>query len=437
VTTDPHPPVEVRPDAPASTRRWDDAVARVPSGPRAVIGSPIAAALFRHAVGGLPLRVEYPDGTVLGGGAGGELPAPRMLIHRPKDFAARVAASGLIGFGEAYMAGDWSAPDLAAVLTVFAASIATLIPAALHRLRTLCLPRAPRAQRNTPVGARANIAHHYDLSNDIFALFLDETLTYSAALFDETEPSPLWEDLADAQRRKIDRLLDLTGVHAGSRVLEIGTGWGELAIRAARRGATVHTVTLSGEQQRSARQRVAGAGVADRVSVAHCDYREVEGRYDAIVSVEMIEAVGYHFLPAHFRALDRLLADGGRVAIQAITMPHERMLASRRTYTWVHKYIFPGGFLPSVPLVEQVAAGTSLRMRDSFSMGPHYAHTLRLWSQRFGAAADDVDGLGFDRIFRRMWRFYLAYSEAGFRAGYLDVHQFVLDRPGAALLRRR
>jgi cyclopropane-fatty-acyl-phospholipid synthase len=436
VTTDPQAPSNVGEDAPPSARPWN-AIRRVPSGPRTVIGSPIAAALFRRAITGLPLRVEYADGAVAGGGADAALPAPRMLIHRPKDFAARVAAGGLIGFGEAYMAGDWSAPDPAAVLTVFAGNVATLIPAALHRLRMVGLPRTPRAQRNTPVGARANIAHHYDVSNDFFAVFLDETMTYSAALFDETEPPPRWEDLADAQRRKIDRLLDHAGVHAGSRVLEIGTGWGELAIRAARRGATVRTVTLSREQQLFARQRVADAGVADRVSVALCDYRDVEGRYDAIVSVEMIEAVGYDFLPGYFRALDRLLADGGKVAIQVITMPHQRMLASRLTYTWVHKYIFPGGFLPSVPLVEQVAAGASLRIRDRFSMGPHYAHTLRLWSQRFSTAASDVDGLGFDRIFRRMWRLYLAYSEAGFRAGYLDAYQFVLDRPGVALSRRR
>ena len=436
MTTDPQAPLDVREDAPPSARPWN-AIRRVPSGPRTVIGSPIAAALFRRAITGLPLRVEYVDGTVAGGGADAGLPAPRMLIHRPKDFAARVAAGGLIGFGEAYMAGDWSAPDLAAVLTVFAGNVATLIPAALHRLRMLGLPRAPRAQRNTPVGAETNVAHHYDVSNEFFAVFLDATMTYSAALFDHLDPAPRWQDLADAQRRKIDRLLDYAGVQAGSRVLEIGTGWGELAIQAARRGATVHTVTLSREQHLLARDRVASAGLADRVSVQRCDYRDVEGRYDAIVSAEMIEAVGYDFLPAYVRALDRLLADGGKIVIQAITMQHERMLASRRTYTWVHKYIFPGGFLPSVKLLEQVTVGTSLRIRDRFSMGSHYAHTLRLWSQRFSAAAGDVDALGFDRIFRRMWRLYLAYSEAGFRAGYLDVHQFVLDRPGDAPLTGR
>ncbi|MFE3289172.1 class I SAM-dependent methyltransferase [Rhodococcus sp. NPDC059234] len=405
--------------------RWE-AIARLPRGPRAVAGAPLVAAMFRAAVTDLPLRVEYPDGTALGAAPGG---GPLMLLHRPGDFAARVAAGGLIGFGEAYMAGDWSAPHLAAVLTVLASHIDTLVPAPLQRLRALCLPRQPRAQRGTRAGARANVAHHYDLSNEFFSLFLDETMTYSSALFDGLDPAPSWTDLADAQRRKIDRLLDAAGVGAGARLLEIGTGWGELAIRAAQRGARVHTVTLSREQQLLARERIAATGLADRVTVALQDYRDVTGRYDAIVSVEMLEAVGYRYLPTYLQTLDRLLADGGRVALQAITMPHERMLATRRTYTWVHKYIFPGGFLPSVELLEQLtAAHTGLRVTDRYSFGPHYAHTLRLWLGRFTARSGSADTLGFDPIFRRMWRLYLGYSEAGFASGYLDVHQFVLAR---------
>jgi len=213
----------------------------------------------------------------------------------------------------------------------------------------------------------------------------------------------------------------------GTRLLEIGTGWGELAIRAAQRGAQVHTVTLSREQQLLARERIAAAGLSNRITVQLCDYREVTGHYDAIVSVEMIEAVGYRYLPAYLRALDRLLRPGGRIGLQVITMPHRRMLASRDTYTWVHKYIFPGGFLPSVELIEQtVAAHTNLLISERCSFGPHYAHTLRLWLQRFTANSAGADALGFDRIFRRMWRFYLAYSEAGFASGYLDLHQLVL-----------
>ncbi|MGW6693892.1 class I SAM-dependent methyltransferase [Rhodococcus sp. NPDC054953] len=411
--------------APAVSPRWE-AIAHVPRGPRAVVGAPIVAALFRRAVADLPLRVEYPDGAVLGSAPES---GPRLLLHRPDDFVARVAAGGLIGFGEAYMAGDWSAPDLAAVLTVLASRIDTLIPAPLQRLRGTCLPRHPRSHRGTRAGARANIAHHYDLSNEFFGLFLDETMTYSSALFDALDPAPQWPDLAAAQRRKIDRLLDAARVGPGTRLLEIGTGWGELAIRAAHRGAVVHSVTLSREQQLLARERIAAAGLADRVTVALQDYRDVTGSYDAIVSVEMIEAVGYDYLPTYLRTFDRLLADGGRVAVQAIIMRHARMLATRHTYTWVHKYIFPGGFLPSTELLEQLtAAHTGLRIVDRFSFGPHYAHTLRLWLHRFTAHTGGADALGFDRVFRRMWRLYLAYSQAGFASGYLDVQQFVLGR---------
>ena len=209
--------------------------------------------------------------------------------------------------------------------------------------------RQPRSQHNSRAQARRNIAEHYDLSNDLFAEFLDETMTYSSALFDTLPASSA--DLPSAQRRKIDRLLDTARVGPGSRVLEIGTGWGELCLRAAARGAHVRSITLSAEQQRLARQRVAAAGLSDRVDIDLCDYRDVDGRYDAVLSVEMIEAVGYRFWPTYFQTLDRLVMPGGRVAIQAITMPHDRMLATRNTYTWIQKYIFPGGLLPSTEAI--------------------------------------------------------------------------------------
>ncbi|MEE6165727.1 MULTISPECIES: cyclopropane-fatty-acyl-phospholipid synthase family protein [unclassified Mycolicibacterium] len=406
--------------------RWRD-IDRVPRSPRARLGAPMAETLFRRATRDLPFRVEYSD-TPLAESAG-QAASPRMVVHRPDHFFARLAAAGLIGFGESYMAGDWSSPDLAAVLTALAAGIDTLVPAPLHRLRHLCLPRVPRSHYGTRADARANIAHHYDLSNEFFSLFLDESMTYSSALFADLETAPTWPDLVEAQHRKIDRLLDLAGVTPGSRVLEIGTGWGELAIRAAQRGAQVHTITLSREQQLLARRRIAAAGLSSRATVELCDYRDVRGRYDAIVSVEMIEAVGHRYLITYLRTLDRLLAEDGRIALQAITMPDHRMRATRNTYTWVHKYIFPGGFLPSVDLLEQtVASRTSLRIVDRHSFGPHYAHTLRLWLQRFTAHAPGAEALGFDETFQRMWRFYLAYSQAGFASGYLDVHQFVLDR---------
>jgi cyclopropane-fatty-acyl-phospholipid synthase len=214
-------------------------------------------------------------------------------------------------------------------------------------------------------------------------------------------------------------------------VLEIGTGWGELAIRAARRGATVHTITLSVEQLELAEERIAAAGLADRVTVELLDYRALpEGTtYDAVVSVEMIEAVGHEFWGTYFRTLDRVLAPGGRVALQAITMPHDRMLATRGTHTWITKYVFPGGLLPSVEAIDEVTrAETDLRLTGRLSMGSHYAETLRRWDRRFLAQRDSVHALGFDDVFMRMWHFYLAYSQAGFASGYIDVQQLTFTR---------
>ncbi len=417
------------------------ATVRVPEAPRTVrarLAAPVVALLFRRiarrlAVQGTPIRIELPDGTVIGDAAepSPELPpAPRMILHDPAAFARRVGADGLIGFGEAYMAGDWASPDLDAVLARLATRMTDLVPARLQGLRRLYVRARPQAERNTAENARRNIAEHYDLSNDFFALFLDSTMTYSSGLFEEGGAAG-WGGLAAAQRAKIDRLLDAAGVGEGTRLLEIGTGWGELCIRAAARGAHVRSVTLSEEQQAEAARRVRAAGYGDRVRVDLCDYRAVDGEYDAIVSVEMIEAVGHEYWADYFRSVDALLAPDGRFALQAITMPHDRMLRTRDTYTWIQKYIFPGGFLPSAQAIESVArACTDLRVRGSMSFGPHYARTLRLWDERSQAQSRRIDALGFDRVFRRMWHFYLCYAEAGFRSGYLDVQQIVLDRPG-------
>ncbi|MGY4923343.1 class I SAM-dependent methyltransferase [Streptomyces sp. 900105755] len=398
--------------------RWPD-VAAVPraSWPvRAVAESVVGRALRR-----LPLRVRFAGGATLG------LGGPLIEVHDPKAFHARIGTRGLIGFGESYMAGEWDAPDLVGALTVLAAHAADLIPARLQRLRGMWAQRQPDAQRNTLDGSRSNVSRHYDLSNDLFALFLDETLSYSSALF-RGFPAE-WSLLAAAQHRKIDRLLDLAEAGEGTRLLEIGTGWGELALRAAARGAHVTSLTLSKEQRELALERVRQAGLADRVRIDLCDYREARGTYDAVVSVEMIEAVGAEFWPVYFRTLDEHLAPGGRVAVQAITMPHERMLAAQDTYTWIQKYIFPGGLIPSTTAIEQAVGehtGLAVAIRNGF--GAHYAETLRLWRERFTDQADEVAALGFDETFRRMWTFYLAYSEAGFRSGYLDVQQYLFTK---------
>ncbi|WP_432478122.1 class I SAM-dependent methyltransferase [Nocardioides sp. GXQ0305] len=410
----------------------------VPTGARNSVAAPVARALFRAAVRRLDVTVEITLGPghreVLGRGG------PVMRVHRPEEFYARIGRDGLIGFGEAYMTGAWDTDrpgDLGDFLTVLAAEIATLVPARLQRARAFVVAKRPRLHRPDEHRSRDLIAHHYDLSNELFRLFLDPTMSYSSALFPAAPPSgPVAAgDLEEAQVHKVERLLDATGVGPGSRVLEIGTGWGELAIRAARRGAHVHSVTLSVEQLELARERVAAAGLSDRVDIEICDYRNVPtahpGRhYDAVLSVEMIEAVGAEYWPSYFATLDEVLARGGLVGIQAITMPHDRMLATRGGYTWINKYIFPGGFLPSVRAIEEVARDhTGLRVADILSFGKHYAETLRQWDVRFLAAREERAALGFDDVFERMWHLYLEYSRAGFASGYLDVHQIVLDRP--------
>ncbi|OFB35960.1 cyclopropane-fatty-acyl-phospholipid synthase [Mycolicibacterium sp. (ex Dasyatis americana)] len=399
--------------------RWPD-VAHPPRGPVAAISGAVANQLLRRAAATLPVRLAFPDGTVIGAA---DPTLPTMVIERPGAVARRIGCHGLIGFGESYMAGEWHSTDLVGLLTEFGRSMGDLVPAALQRFRTVTLPRSPRSARNNPAQSRRNIAAHYDLSNELFSEFLDETMTYSSALFPELPGTAA--GLADAQRRKIDRLLDTAGVGPGSRVLEIGTGWGELCIRAAQRGARVRSITLSAEQQRLARQRVAAAGLSDRVGIDLLDYRDADGCYDAVLSVEMIEAVGYRFWPTYFRTLDRLVTPGGRVAIQAITMPHDRMMASRGTHTWIQKYIFPGGLLPSTEaIIGLTERGTRLRTVDVMSLRPHYAETLRLWREQFVSRRDTVAALGFDDVFARMWELYLAYSEAGFASGYLDVYQW-------------
>lgn len=401
------------------TDRWADLVP--PAGPG--IRGLVAGALFRQAMRRLPVRVLLPGGEVLGSG---DADSPVMELHRPDDFYARVGADGLIGFGESYLAGDYDSPDLAAFLTELCAELTTLVPGWMQRLRSLYVARRPRSERNDLRQSRRNVSRHYDLSNDLFATFLDQTLTYSSALFgDLGRPEPL----EDAQRRKIDRLLDQAGVTAGTRVLEIGTGWGELAIRAAARGADVHSVTLSSEQLELAEERVAAVGLADRVRLELCDYRQVTGAYDAVVSVEMIEAVGPEYWATYFAKIDSVLAPHGRAAIQGILMPHDRMLATRNTWTWINKYIFPGGFLPSIEAIEQITRSqTSLRISHRFRMGQHYARTLREWDDRFAAAHERIADLGFDQTFERMWHFYLAYSQAGFASSYIDVEQLTLSR---------
>jgi len=391
--------------------------------PRAPLHARVAEAVFRRAVASVPVRVVFPDGRVLGSG---RKDAPVMRILRPGAFFARLGADVKIGFGEAYMTGDWTTgpgTDLADLLTPFAARMSRLVHPLLQRMRHVVERTQPAHEENSPENSRSNISRHYDLSNELFENFLDETMTYSSGWFERGDT------LADAQRRKIDGVLDLARVRSGMHVLEIGSGWGSLAIRAAaERGARVTTLTLSTEQQALARQRAVDAGVGHLVDVRLQDYREARGQFDAIVSVEMIEAVGEAYWPTYFRALDDLLAPGGRVGLQAITIAHDRLLATRRSYTWIHKYVFPGGIIPSLRAIsDNLTAHTALSIVERRDLGPHYAHTLALWRQNFLASWGRLEG-SFDETFRRMWEFYLAYCEAGFRSGYLGVSQLGLAR---------
>jgi cyclopropane-fatty-acyl-phospholipid synthase len=411
----------------ADTPRFEIEAPRL-SFPRLLTRGAVARAVVHATVERMDVRLRYPDGSEVGGGGPG---APVLEVLHPEALYRRLEAHPKIGLGEAYMAGDWTAADgtdLAQALMPFASRMGELVPKPLLSLRGLVDRAIPRTQRNTLEGSRSNISAHYDLSNDLFAAFLDPSMSYSAAMFDPSRPLS-GQDLHEAQVRKVEAILDAADVRDGSRVLEIGTGWGELAIRAARRGAVVTSVTLSAEQRDLAMKRVADAGVADRVDIRLQDYREVEGRFDAVVSVEMIEAVGEEYWDTYFGRIDELLAPGGAVAIQAILMEHHRLLATRGSFGWIQKYIFPGGLIPSLQAIRDVTRDrTSLRVERVEAFGADYAETLRRWRESFNAAWPEIRRLGFDETFRRMWEFYLAYCEAGFATSYLDVAQIRLSR---------
>ncbi len=393
---------------------------RAPAAPRAGVRAVVARRLFERAVAHLPLTVIGPAGP----GRQGPPGAPVMRIHR-EAFFHRLGAAGKIGFAEGYMAGDWTADDLPGVLTAFAGRLTALVPRPLAWLRGLYEPRLSAGDRNTIAGAAEHIRRHYDLSNDLFALFLDPTLTYSCAVF---EPG---DSLEDAQLRKLEGLCAMLELGPDDHLLEIGSGWGGLAIHAAAtRGCRVTTATVSREQLELARRRVAMAGLGDRVEVVLRDYRELRGRYPKLVSVEMLEAVGEEYWPAFFATCDRLLAPGGRIALQTITMPHARYRATRRTSGWIHKYVFPGGLIPSLEAIDAACRPTALRVRARVEIGAHYVPTLRAWRERFLTQRERVRDLGFTAEFVRMWELYLAYCEAGFATGALGDAQLLLARGG-------
>ena len=386
------------------------------------IRAEVTKVLLRRIAPKVDVRVVLPNGEVLGPNKP-ELPTMHIL---DENFFNRLGNDLKIGLGESFMAKEWVAePDLAEVLTPYAEKLLHIVPAWMRKFRKLFEPFQPKHEENHLEGSKSNISRHYDLSNELFALFLDETLTYSAANFGDDKAT--FENLAKAQIRKIEGILDFAGVKAGMHILEIGTGWGQLAMQAAYRGAKVHTITLSKEQKELAEARIAKAGLGNLITVELRDYRDLEGQYDAVVSVEMIEAVGEKYWPTYFDAISKHLKSGGRFGLQAITMPHDRLLASKHAYTWIHKYIFPGGIIPSREVIDMYTKST-MKLVDSRSIRMGYAESLRLWRHKFMENQSKVRALGFDEEFERMWQYYLAYSEAGFRAGHLDVWQLGFEK---------
>ncbi len=340
----------------------------------------------------------------------------RAEIHiHDRRALVRMLTGGETGGGEAYMDGLWSSPDLPALLRFAALNRSALalstgwwrVPAQLRR--TL----AHRARRNTKGNSRRNIAAHYDLGNEFYGLFLDETMTYSSAVFESPDQS-----LADAQGAKYRRIAEGAGLTAGMHVLEIGSGWGGFALFAAGElGCRVTSVTISREQQALATERVRAAGLQDLVDIQLRDYRDIEGTYDAIVSIEMLEAVGAEYFATFFETCDRALVPGGRLSLQSITFPDAAYETQRRGANWIQTYIFPGGLCPSLAVIERATARTSLLIEGVRDIAPSYALTLRAWRTRFMARLPAVRAMGFDDRFIRMWEYYLALSEAGFATG--------------------
>ena len=354
----------------------------------------------------------------------GSKPGPEAVlqVRNPMHLLRRVLSSGDIGFAESYMRGDWESPNLAELLILLvkneqalsAQSRSSALAAWLNRLRH-------RMNRNSIRGSRRNIAAHYDLGNDFYRLWLDPSMTYSSALFENGET-----DLERAQQRKYNRLLDLLEAKPGQRVLEIGCGWGGLALEAAKRGLRVTGITLSREQLAFARRRVIEAGMEGSVELRLQDYRQLSETYDHIVSIEMLEAVGEENWDTYTSTLRRCLKPGGRAALQFITIEESAFEGYRRNPEFIQRYIFPGGMLPTLTRFRAAVEDSGLRTVRADLFGEDYARTLAEWHRRFLKSDHEVERMGFDEKFRRMWKYYLSYCEAGFRSGRIDLAQVLI-----------
>ncbi|GAB4443235.1 MAG: hypothetical protein Kow0031_25430 [Anaerolineae bacterium] len=374
------------------------------------------------------LEITLPDRTTRVLGRPGAMPRQRIQIH-DYAFFPRVVTAGDIGMGESYMAGEWDSDDLPGLLQLLLHNTVGLADsrfAFTSSLKSAYHRWLHRRRKNTVGNSKKNIQAHYDLSNDMYRQFLDETMTYSSAFFSRPD-----EALAEAQRNKLRLMVQKARIEPHHHVLEIGSGWGSFAIEAVRQtGCRVTTVTISEAQYELARERIEAAGLSDRIDLRLCDYRKLEGQFDRIVSIEMIEAVGHEFLPEYFATADRLLKPDGLFVLQAITIPDQQYDRYRKNFDWIRKHIFPGGHLPSLSAISRVLTEhTDFVIDNVQNIGPHYALTLARWRERFLKNEAAVRQLGFDREFRRKWVFYFAYCEAGFAANYLGTLQLVLTRP--------
>ena len=372
------------------------------------------------------LSITLPDDSVMH--FGDPASSARTAVHVKKwRVFWRMLTAADIGAGESYMDGDWDCTDLVTLCRWFMRDASLLPTGSPWMWPARLMHRAlRRAHANTLTGSRRNIRSHYDLSNDLYRLFLDDSMTYSSAVFQDDRQS-----LEDAQSHKIDAICRRLALAPRHHLLEIGSGWGALAIHAAQQyGCRVTSITLSEQQLAFARERVAAAGLSDRVDIRLCDYRQVRGTYDRIVSVEMLEAVGHAFYGTFFGQCGRLLTSDGRMLLQTICVPDQRFAAYQSDFDWIRKYVFPGGALASVHAVlDAVKAHTPLRLAWLEEIGPHYARTLQLWRERFRRQVGAVRGLGFDERFVRMWDFYLASCEAAFAERAIGNVQMMFTRP--------
>lgn len=355
-------------------------------------------------------------------------PHAEVFIHNPEVYR-KVLTGGTIASGEAYIDGDWTATNLTEVTRLFSANLAMMeaMEAKQHWYMRLGLTIAHKFNRNTHEGSRRNISAHYDLGNDFFRLFLDPTMMYSAAVFDRKDAS-----LDQAATDKLDAICQQLELDPGDHLMEIGTGWGGMAIHAAQHyGCRVTTTTISREQYEHASQRVRELGLDDRITVLCEDYRNLQGSFDKLVSIEMIEAVGHDFYSSYFNCCSRLLKDTGKMVIQAITISDQRYDSARRSVDYIKRYIFPGGCLPSLAVIaDHLARDTDMQMVHLRDITRDYAITLAHWRQRFLQELDAVREMGFDDRFIRMWEFYLCYCEGGFRERIIGTVQLSFAKPG-------